>query len=393
MKILSQIARFLVGVLMIFSGLIKLNDPMGTQIKMEEYFEVFAADIAPFFEVFVPFALPIAIIMCLFEVVLGVALLIQWRMQFTKWALLGLMVFFTFLTFYSAFFNKVTDCGCFGDAIKLTPWGSFTKDIVLLVFIALIFAGYKHMKPLFKPANGNMVVVGVTALSAVAAFWALAHLPFIDFRPYKIGNDIKALMTLPPNAKKDEFVITYQMVNTKSKAAKTVTDKEYMDQKIWEDTTWQIQGEPVTKQTVVGDKPAITDFNVQSDELGDITDSVFKGNKFIVIVLNASKVYPPYLKKIAETADALSAISTIKVEPIILTASTTAEMDVLRHEAQLAAPIFQTDATVLKTIMRSNPGTWLLQDGVVKGKWHYNDTPEAGEVLELLKSTTPAPAK
>ena len=144
---------------------------------------------------------------------------------------------------------------------------------------------------------------------------------------------------------------------------------------------------------MVGDKAPISDFNVQSDELGDITDSVFTGNKFIVVVLNANKVYIPHLKKIGETVASLGAISTVKVAPMILTASTTAEMDVLRHEAQLAAPIYQTDATVLKTIMRSNPGTWLLQNGVVKGKWHYNDTPEAGEVLELLKTSAPASAK
>ena len=359
---------------------------MGTQIKMEEYFEVFATDIAPIFEIFIPIALPIAIAMCLFEVVLGIALLIQWRMKFTIWALLALMVFFTFLTFYSAFFNKVTDCGCFGDAIKLTPWGSFTKDIILLILLLPLFIIDKNkLKPLFAPANGNMVVVGFTALSTVAAFWALAHLPFIDFRPYKVGNNIKKLMELPEGAKPDSVVVTYNMVNQKTSEKKIVTDKEYLSTEIWKDTTWVIVGDPINKLIRQGDKAAITDFNVQNEEMGDITDSVLKGNKFIIIVQNAKKVYPPYLKKIAETVDALSNASSLKVQSIIITASTTEEMDVLRHEVQLSAPIFQTDATVLKTIMRSNPGTWLLKDGVVLGKWHYNDTPVAGEVINLLK--------
>jgi len=386
MKILAQISRYLVGVLFIFSGLIKLNDPMGTQIKMEEYFEVFATDIAPIFEIFIPIALPIAIAMCLFEVVLGIALLIQWRMKFTTWALLALLVFFTFLTFYSAVFNKVTDCGCFGDAIKLTPWGSFTKDIILLILLLpLLIIDKSKLKPVFVPANGNMVVVGFTALCAVAAFWALAHLPFIDFRPYKVGNNIKKLMELPEGAKPDSVVVTYSMVNQKTSEKKIVTDKEYLSTEIWKDTTWVIVGDPINKLIRQGDKAAITDFNVQNEEMGDITDSVLKGNKFIIIVQNAKKVYPPYLKKIAETVDALSNASSLKVQSIIITASTTEEMDVLRHEAQLSAPIFQTDATVLKTIMRSNPGTWLLKDGVVLGKWHYNDTPVAGEVINLLK--------
>src|SRR5687768_10469856 len=132
-KIADQVSRFFVGGLFIFSGLIKLNDPVGTKIKMEEYFGVFAEDFGSFFSAFIPFAMEIGMIMIILEIVLGVAVLIYYRMNITTVLLLLIMVFFTFLTFYSAYFNKVTDCGCFGDAIKLTPWESFYKDIILMI--------------------------------------------------------------------------------------------------------------------------------------------------------------------------------------------------------------------------------------------------------------------
>ena len=133
MYLLTHVARYFVGVLFIFSGLIKLNDPVGTQIKLEEYFDVFATDIpalSGLFHGLVPLALYLSVILCVLEVVLGIALLIKYKLQSTLWVLLLLTVFFTFLTFYSAYFNRVTDCGCFGDAIKLTPWQSFSKDII-----------------------------------------------------------------------------------------------------------------------------------------------------------------------------------------------------------------------------------------------------------------------
>src|SRR5687767_14170823 len=138
-KIIDQFSRFFVGGLFIFSGLIKLNDPIGTEIKLEEYFEVFATDFGSFFHAFIPYAMEIGMIMIVLEIVLGVAVLINYRMNLSTKLLLALLVFFTFLTFYSAYFNKVTDCGCFGDAIKLTPWQSFYKDIILMVFVLHLF--------------------------------------------------------------------------------------------------------------------------------------------------------------------------------------------------------------------------------------------------------------
>jgi len=137
MKWLDYLVRYFVGGLFIFSGLVKLNDPMGTEIKMEEYFEVFSSDFTHLFEYLIPYAMVIGMILIILEIVLGVAVLLSFKMKWTLRALGILIIFFTFLTFYSAYFNKVTDCGCFGDAIPLTPWQSFSKDVMFIILIMI----------------------------------------------------------------------------------------------------------------------------------------------------------------------------------------------------------------------------------------------------------------
>src|SRR5688572_19497452 len=181
-KFADQFSRFFVGGLFIFSGLIKLNDPIGTQIKMEEYFEVFAEDFGSFFHYFAPYAMEIGFIMIVLEIVVGVAVLLYYKMNITTKVLLVLMVFFTFLTFYSAYFNKVTDCGCFGDAIKLTPWESFAKDVILMFPVLHLFWYRKKYDPVLRTREGHAVITIVTLLCIFLGVYAIRHLPFIDFR-------------------------------------------------------------------------------------------------------------------------------------------------------------------------------------------------------------------
>ena len=139
MRVFYFFLKYLVGSIFIFSGAIKINDPVGTQIKLEEYFSIFSTEFTSTFEIFVPYALVISVFLCTLEIIIGVALIINYRIRLISKILLSLIIFFTFLTFYSAYFNKVTDCGCFGDAIKLTPWQSFYKDLILLSFSIIIY--------------------------------------------------------------------------------------------------------------------------------------------------------------------------------------------------------------------------------------------------------------
>ncbi|UXP32596.1 DoxX family protein [Reichenbachiella agarivorans] len=362
MKHLHTVLRVLVGGLFIFSGLIKVNDPVGTSIKLEEYFEVFATQFAGFFHLFVPLALPLAVILVVMEVVLGIAIIINYQPKLTQYTILGLIVFFTFLTGYSAITNTVTDCGCFGDAIKLTPWESFTKDIILLIMIVVIMVLDKP-----KKEKANMMEHGVIGASSllclILAFTAINHLPFIDFRAYKIGAHIPTNMQ--PSA---DFIYEYVV----SKDGKEYTFSEYPN-----DPEYKF-----VSMTHVNPEagPKITDFAVWDDN-GDFTEEVFKGNKLFVILYDVTQ---SNLEGIADINTLVQSLNG-KVEVYALTASAAATYEEFAQANSFNIKYYYTDATVLKTIARSNPGLWLLQNGTVKGKWHHNDVPNYSEVLDLLK--------
>lgn len=367
MRIVDQVSRFLVGGLFIFSGLIKLNDPIGTEIKMEEYFEVFAEKFSPFFNALKPAALEISLILIVLEIVLGVAVLIYYRMTITTWILLVLMVFFTFLTGYSAVTNAVTDCGCFGDAIKLTPEQSFYKDLVLMVFVLHLFWHRKRLLPVLYTRESIAIVAITAVVSFALGIYAIQHLPFIDFRAYKIGNHIPQQM-IPPEQPRFEYIFLKKDDGSEIRSEKYLTDTllyKYLN----------------VEQVNVGKTQAkITDFAVSTPDGEDITQQMFEGNKLLIIIYDAQKASRENATDIKALVDGLEG----KVEAMILTSSAAPDIDAFRHENQIAAPFFFADATVLKTMIRSNPGITLWKDGTVKGMWHHNDTPTGEEVLDLL---------
>lgn len=364
-RIVDPIARILVGGLFIFSGLIKLNDPIGTAIKLEEYFEVFAEDFGSFFSFFIPFALEIGMVLIVLEVVLGVAVLINYRMRVTAVVLLVLMVFFTFLTFYSAYFNKVTDCGCFGDAIKLTPWESFYKDVFLMVFVLHLFWHRKRFDPMLRTRPGHAIIAGVTVLCFFLGIYAIRHLPFIDFRAYKIGNHIPKQME-----PQEQPVIEYVF----DKNGEEVRSQKFLSEQ---------EGYKYKTSSILNEDkivPKISDYSVSNPEGEDVTQRTFEGAKLLFIIYDVQHASTTNIEDIRELMKALDG----KVEMMILTASPSSVVDAFRHEHQLPVPYYFADATVLKTIIRSNPGITLWLDGTVQDKWHHNDTPAPEEVLELV---------
>ena len=364
-KFIDQFSRFFVGSLFIFSGLIKLNDPVGTAIKLEEYFEVFAQDFGAFFHYFIPWSLEISMTLIVLEIALGVAILILYRMEKTTWILLVLMIFFTFLTFYSAYFDKVTDCGCFGDAIKLTPWESFWKDMVLMVFVSHLFWYRKTYQAVLRTMEGHSVVLITCALCFFTGSYAIRHLPFIDFRPYKIGNHIQEQM-LPGEAPVIEYVF--------EKAGKVVRSEKFLPAE--EGYTYK-SSEVLNADKI---KAKITDYSVTGIDGEDLTPASLSGIKLFVIMEDVSESSTKNMSLLRALVKNLEG----KVEILALTSSAATQMEAFRHENQLAVPYAFTDATVLKTMIRSNPGIILLRDGTVLGHWHYNDVPDAEEVMQLL---------
>lgn len=365
MRILDTLIRFIVGGLFIFSGLIKLNDPIGTKIKLEEYFDVFASDFGGFFELLIPLALPIGMILIVLEVVLGVAVFINYRMKKTTWILLLLILFFSFLTFYSAYFNKVTDCGCFGDAIKLTPWESFFKDMILLVLIAHLFWYKNRFEPILRTRSGHFVIMATTVISVYLGVFAIRHLPFIDFRAYKVGNNIPEQMIAA-----EQPIIEYIF----DKNGKEVRSQKYLSA---DEGYTYIDSRVLNSEATI---PKITDYSVIDVNGNDVTEKSYQGVILMLVINNPNKAGVKNLSVIKELINDVDG----KIETMILTSSSEQTFEPFRHQYQLAAPIYMADGTVIKAMIRANPGLILLKNGTVLGKWHHNDTPSIGNIVDLL---------
>ena len=380
MRFIYTLSRYLVGLLFIFSGGIKINDPVGTQIKLQEYFEVFSSDFSTLFEILVPYALVLSVFLCTLEIVIGIALLLNYKMKFVSKITLGLIIFFTFLTFYSAYFNKVTDCGCFGDAIKLTPWESFYKDIILLVLSLAIFfiypklknqKGYFYLKIFDDVSFRNGIIIISTSFCLITSYTAINFLPFIDFRSYKVGNYIPELME--PSA---ELKYSYVM----EKDGRTYEFDNYPL-----DNTFEFKELKLLNPEA---EPKITDYSLWNND-GDYTKESFFGNKLFLIIHDVNKINfnETKLGEFASKLKLLENSINFWVETVIITSSDEKSINNFKKEYNINTKTVYGDATVLKTMIRSNPGFFLMRNGTVKAKWHHNSFPESKEILKKVNIT------
>lgn len=314
MKTLIHIARILVGVLFIFSGFVKLVDPIGSQYKFQEYFSEGVLNM----EFLIPYALPFAILLILAETLLGVMLLIGYKPKITLSSLFVITLIFLFLTWYSAYYNKVTDCGCFGDAIKLSPWETFYKNVILLLFIIFLVIKRSFLKPLFKRKIPKLLTFVSLAAFLYVAQHVLIHLPLIDFRPYAIGKNISKGM-------------------------------EYKDD---------------------GEIPPVHDFMLE-DVQNDLAPEILaKENVMLIILYNLEKSDEsgfPAIKKVSEKA--LKNGYTVYG----VSASFTNDLLAAKEKHQLPFEFLFCDETTLKTMIRANPGIIILDKGTVIDKKNFID--------------------
>lgn len=369
MKGLVLLLRWVVGLLFIFSGIVKTIDPIGFSIKLEEYFEVFNLHFL------VDYALPLSIFFVILEVLLGVLLILGVWKRFTMISLTLLMIFFTFLTFFSAYFNKVTDCGCFGDAIKLTPWESFYKDIILDILIIFLWIGYKHIKPLLAKKVGAVVFVISLLICCYVAFNGVYHLPMKDFRPYAVGNNIiqgmktaEELGLEPP-----QIEVQYHLKNTVNGSSVVLGEDEYVSNKeYWsKGSPWEIE---TTKEKVVkeGYEAPIHDFMIDCPS-EDKTQFYLEKPKVVMIVTSV-----PYtasnegIKEVSKFVESLDK----KEYTILNVCPDNLEVGGISSCAM--------DPTTLKTMIRSNPGVVLLDKGTVKAKYNWHDIPTQDELKKAF---------
>lgn len=508
MKLIANIVRVLAGVLFVFSGFIKINDPVGFSIKLEEYLMVFATDLAPkpdtltinigysestkedtysiilhnepqkkitiksepwehievknengggksFYDksnilvlidgkelykkeiekssaepydfkltasiggkelisktipvynnkdiiseesinletyikeegwssklctAMIPFTLFLAVFICAFEILLGIALLIGWKKTLTLWLLALMIMFFTFLTWYSAHYNKVTDCGCFGNAIPLSPWQSFAKDLVLCVFVIILIVLGKYIKPIFSSSFSWILLVTVLLLSFGFAFYCWYYLPVFNFLKFANGNDIEKLTNLPPGAKQEKREMIF--IYVKNGKDYEFTTQELTDKKIAENSEYKFK-ERLDKVIEEGDKPEIHDFVMMDSDGVDHSKGFFEKDEYKLLMVSEglTSTRPNAMKKIATLANEW----TTNYEFWALTSSNHNEAEAIRHEYQFPFKFYYGDNTNLKSIIRSNPGLLLLKKGTVIASWPSTDLPSHKQLLRKMK--------
>jgi uncharacterized membrane protein YphA (DoxX/SURF4 family) len=415
------ISRVLGGSIFIISGLVKANDTVGFGIKMEEYF---SADVLNL-EFLIPLALPIAVFMCIAEIVLGLALLAGLLIRVSSLFSLLLVVFFGFLTFYSAYFNKVTDCGCFGDAIQFTPWQSFIKDMVLMAFVLPVFYWRKTIRMNNVPQNlvyfglsllyialfsfyildwifpvfFAVVLYGITLvltaavrgsmaewltvamgaiLSLIFSYYTYSHLPVKDYRPYAIGKSIPDQMVIPEGEHPDIFKTSFVYKNVNTGVEETFDQSNYP----WNDSNWVW----VSTDNILVEKgyePPVHDFVISDADGYEIQDDILYSDAyvFLFICYDVTHTHTSRLSFINDFAKQAEENGNYIYG---LTSSLYDQLEPWRHEHQLGIPFYTADETMLKTVIRANPGIVLLKHGVVLAKWHYNDLPTYAEVEKTL---------
>ncbi len=374
-------SRLFVGLLFIFSGFIKANDPTGFGYKLQEYFSVFKLDSLNEYSTW------IAVFICGFEIILGAFLLLGLYRRTVARGLMLLILFFTFLTFYSAFFEVVTSCGCFGDAIPLTPWQSFIKDLILLVFIIIIFKYKDRIQPVIPPGTPRKLIVFLLiVLSFGTGIYTVSFLPLIDFLPYKEGNNIPEQMILPEGEQGDVFEYIYELKDKKTGQIKKVTDKEYMNG-LWEDKNLEVIGEPESRLVKKGYQIPIPDLYISDADGNEVTQEIISNPyyNFIVVSTYVDKLSLTdiiALDRINTTIRDLSADNNLRA--VLLTASSAQVANGLNDEMDLVLETFYADAVPLKSMVRSNPGVLLLQNGVVVKKWSKLNFPSKAEIEKYL---------
>ncbi len=371
-SVLTAYVQDFVGVLFIFSGFVKAIDPLGTSYKMIEYFHEFGTG---FME---PFALSFAIFMIVLELMLGVALLLGYKKELTLWLLILTILFFTFLTGFTAYTGKVTDCGCFGDFIKLKPIQSFYKDVFLTALILFLYFRRKYIEPLISSFPSAVIIVLVTIVSTWYNFRNFYFdLPQFDFRPYKVGNYIPDMMTVPDDKKPVvEFVFVYKNKNSGEEKNYKADELGEVDYDNWE---YKDRKEIVIRE---GEQPRINNFRIDNEDGENISDALLSDENyaFWVVAYDLKKACPHAFKEklnpIAERAQAAGYQ--------FFTVSATTSVENFRHEVQAAYPFYSADGIFLKTIIRSNPGLMIVKNGTVVAKYHHRHIPVYEELEKSI---------
>ncbi|MDA3880457.1 MAG: DoxX family protein [Prolixibacteraceae bacterium] len=371
MKFVREAARILLGLTFVFSGFVKGVDPLGSTYKFVDYFTALGTSWAN------SLALILAILLSITEFGIGAALLFNYRMKIFSWLALIFMGFFLPLTLWIAIKNPVSDCGCFGDAIILSNWDTFYKNIVLTLLAVFIFIQRYQYRNRYNRSFQNGYFAAIMLAFLFIQYYSYNHLPIFDFRPYKIGNSISEGMEMPEDAPADEYKTEFIYKNKQTGTEKKFNEENYP----WQDTlTWEY----VSANSILvkeGYHPPIHDFTIENSYGKDVKDFYLHDEHytFMLISEDLEKASTRKQEKINEFA---TKAMNEGMNFICLTASTANQIEAFIEEHNPPYEFFFCDEITLKTIVRSNPGLMLTQEGTILNKWHWRDFPKFEKVHE-----------
>ena len=363
------IARIIFGLVFLFSGFVKAVDPLGTAYKISDYLEAFSLTSLDFL------AFPASLLLIATEFTIGFNILFNVHLKASTWVASLFMLVMTPVTLYLAISNPISDCGCFGDAIVMTNWQTFYKNVVLCIILAIIALLQNHTRPWLSNWGAWIVTLLPILISFGISIYCYNLLPIIDFRPYKIGNNIIEGMQIPEDAPLDKYETTFFYEKNGVEQAFT------LDNYPAEDSTWTFVRQE-SKLIEQGFVPPIHDFSIITED-GDITDLVLEDAGYTLLVIS-HKVEKASTKNIKCVKSTIANAKKAGAKVIWLTSSYSDDIEKFKSEYEINDTFGATDDITLKTIVRSNPGLVLIKDATVIEKWHHNSLPTEDKLNQLI---------
>ena len=371
MRLVKNLCRIIVGIVFIYSGFVKGIDPLGSDYKFTDYFNAFGMGWMNATTLFFSFALSLA------EFLIGTALLFNLWVSRMAWGSLLFMAFFTPLTLVLALTNPVSDCGCFGDAMILTNWQTFWKNIILFLLAIMIFVYRKEYKSSLSLMGQFSFLTLAGAGMLCLSIYCYRHLPVLDFRPYAVGKNITEGMRLPEGAKPDKYEVTLKYKNKQTGEIRSFTEENYP----WQDTlNWEYESssERLVKKGYI---TPIHDLVIEHPTLGNITEEILEDDNHTILAvaynLNQSDTqYQPAINRLAEYAREKG------IRFYGLTSSTERDIEAYKKRNHVPYEFCTADEIQLKTMIRSNPGVIILREGTILDKWAGKDVPDVKELQD-----------
>lgn len=359
MEALLTFSRILLGAVFVFSGFVKAIDPLGSTYKIHDYLMAFGGGFAQLTSL----AFPAAIALSTLELLIGLCFLFKIKLKLTSIIALVFMGVMLPLTFYIALKNPVTDCGCFGDALKIGNWATFYKNVVLLILVLLVLVYHRKMRNLFLPGVEWTVILLFIGISVGLSVYTYRHLPMIDFLPYKVGVNIPEAMKVPEGKPLDKY--DTKLIYEKDGVQKEFTIENYPQN----DSTWKFIDQKTTLVSK-GYEPPIHHFEITDAQGNHLTDEIihYPGIVNLVVMHNLTQSAKAGLDK----AEVLYEQSKKRGEQFYaLTGSSDEDIAKFVSENKVSFPFYKADPTTLKTIIRANPGFVQIKNGTITGKWNW----------------------